>query len=233
MSDSLKFAYTFQYAEGTQSRIELEVDPKTMNLIPEPQPSFPKWTELGFNQCPGCKLDPRLDPHCPVAVNLLIPVSVFKDSVSYDDADIIVEGPERTFFKHTSLQEAVSALVGLCMATSSCPAFQKLKPMVRFHLPFATPDETMYRVLSTYLLAQYIKTKRGGKPDWDLKELDEMYDKIRVVNKHMVQRLREVAVKDASLNALVNLDCFAISVKFSINLENIEDIANLFVAYTD
>lgn len=32
---------------------------------------------------------------------------------------------------------------------------------------------------------------------------------------------------------LINLDCFAISVKFSINFEGIEDIQNLFAAYLD
>jgi hypothetical protein len=123
-------------------------------------------------------------------------------------------------------------MVGLRMATSGCPAFERLKPMVRFHMPFATSEETAYRALSMYLFAQYIIYKRGGgNPDWDLKYLDSMYDRIREVNKYVVTRLQNIKVKDASLNALINLDCFAISVKFSINLEMIDEIEYLFAGY--
>ena len=33
---------------------------------------------------------------------------------------------------------------------------ESLKPMVRFHLPFATVEETVFRSVSTYLLSQYL-----------------------------------------------------------------------------
>jgi len=49
------------------------------------------------------------------------------------------------------------------------PIFEKLKPMVRFHLPFASIEETKYRAISMYLLAQYFLYQQGSQPDWDLK----------------------------------------------------------------
>jgi len=37
-----------------------------------------------------------------------------------------------------------------------------LKPMVRYHLPFASLDETVYRMVSAVLVAQLIREQRKG-----------------------------------------------------------------------
>ena len=37
------------------------------------------------------------------------------------------------------------------MALSGCPVLEQLKPMARFHLPFASVEETIYRAASMYL----------------------------------------------------------------------------------
>ena len=144
-----------------------------------------------------------------------------------------IDSPERKYLKSTSIQEGLSSLVGLCMATSGCPYLNYLKPMVRFHLPFASSEETMYRVLSMYLFAQQLRANQDAVPDWELKKLDKIYDNIRQVNRNFAERLRSIEVQDATLNALVNLDCFAISVKFSINFDMLEGVNNLFSAYME
>jgi hypothetical protein len=230
--DGLEFNYTFSFDDGTDKSFTIRLEPTTLNLINEYDGPIPEWAKLEFHKCPNCLLDERLDPYCPAALSLLTPVEAFKDSISYEEAVVSLSTPARNYTKRTSLQEGLSAMVGLRMATSGCPAFERLKPMVRFHMPFATSEETAYRALSMYLFAQYIIYKRGGgDPDWDLKYLDSMYDRIREVNKYVVTRLQNIKVKDASLNALINLDCFAISVKFSINLEMIDEIEYLFAGY--
>ncbi len=66
--------------------------------------------------------------------------------------------------------------MGIYMVTSGCPVMGKLKPMVKFHLPFASGEETSYRMVTMYLLAQFFKYKNGKEPDWDLKNLVKIYD---------------------------------------------------------
>jgi len=73
-----------------------------------------------------------------------------EELVSYDQIDVRVVTDEWTI-----TQRAISALMGLIMATSGCPKTAYLKPMARFHLPLASEDEAVYRVTSMYLLAQY------------------------------------------------------------------------------
>lgn len=103
--------------------------------------------------------------------------------------------------------------------------------MVRFHLPFATIEETKYRAISIYLLAQYILYQHGSQPDWDLKKLAEAYKNIRVVNESFCKRLRTIESKDATLNAVVVLDIFADSVNFSIDSRMVDDLDYLFKGY--
>ena len=107
----------------------------------------------------------------------------------------------------------------------------KLRPMVRHHLPFASEEETTYRALSMYLLAQYFLYKRGIEPDMALKNLVRIYEDVQIVNKTFPKRLSNIKLEDANVNALVILNCFADSVTFSITKEMLEDIEILFAAY--
>ena len=113
------------------------------------------------------------------------------------------------------------------MVTSDCPNMISLRPMVRFHLPFATIEETVFRSVSTYLLGQYFKHKNGEEADWDLDGLLENYETIQKVNYGMASRMRSAVDKDANLNALVVLDVFAKELPFSIQ-KSLEMLEYLF-----
>ena len=117
------------------------------------------------------------------------------------------------------------------MATSGCPILNKLRPMVHTHLPFATIEETTYRSISMYLLAQFFRKKRGFKADSELKELVTLYDDINLVNQSFCQRLMGIRATDASLNALSGLDCFAKITALSIVEDTLEEIESLFQAH--
>ena len=132
-----------------------------------------------------------------------------RDSISCEDVDVLISTEARTYMKRTSVQAGVSSLVGLYMATAGCPIMQRLRPMVYCHLPFATLEETVYRVLAMYMLAQHFVYREGGEPDWELKGLVKVYDDVRLVNEHFARRLMCAAREDASLNALVQLDVLA------------------------
>jgi len=85
-----------------------------------------------------------------------------------------------------------------------------LKPMARFHLPFSTSEETVFRSTSIHLLRQYFAYKKGEELDLDLQKLNDHYKKVQNVNQGILQRMSTVYKKgDANQNALVILDAFA------------------------
>ena len=231
VNDVISLQYRFIFARGLEKRIDVKLDKKTLNLIQPKRESYPEWTALNFLQCPNCSLDGADHAFCPIAANLVGLVDFFRDMISYKEVNLLIQSEERGYIKHTTLQQGISSLVGIYMVTSGCPVMEKLKPMVRSHLPFATLKETQYRVISMYLLAQYFLYRRGKRPDWELKNLVTIYDDIQIINKGLFQRLAHIKIKDATLNALVKLDMFAKYVSTSVNRDVLDEMEGLFSAY--
>ena len=223
--------YKFILGEGQEKKFEVELEKKTLNLLQEKTSNLPDWTKLAHFKCANCPLDESKHRHCPVAVNMINLIDFFNDLASCEEVDVVVETQDRKYSKRTDVQSSVSSLIGIYMASGGCPILSMLKPMVRFHLPFATIEETQYRVLSMYLLAQYFSVKHGKQPDWELKDLSRMYENIRVVNESFSKRLKSAEIKDTSVNALVILDIFANYVNFSIDGSMVEEVEYLFEAY--
>ncbi|HKJ21966.1 MAG TPA: hypothetical protein VKA13_02670, partial [Gammaproteobacteria bacterium] len=178
----------------------------------------------------NCPLDPGTTERCPVAVNLVKLVTDMGGCLSSDEVDVEVTTPERTVIKHTTMQRAVSSLIGVVVATSGCPRTVFFKPMARFHLPLASEEETIYRAASMYLLAQYFLHQQGQPADWHLERLSALYKNLQVVNSAMAQRLRAASDKDAAVNAIVLLDLFAKALPYTIE-ESLEEIRYLYRAY--
>ena len=227
----ITFKYKFKFSGGSEKKFIIKLDDKTLNLIQTESKPYPKWAELIYFKCPNCPLQEDQHIFCPVAANLVEIVDFFKASISYDEVDLFIETEQRGYIKHTTLQQGINSLIGIYMVTSGCPIMSKLKPMVRYHLPFATLQETRYRAISMYLLAQYFLYKRGKEPDWDLLKLIKIYDDIQIVNRHFFKRLSEIKIKDATLNALVKLDMFAQHVSASINKNVLDEMKSSFDVY--
>jgi hypothetical protein len=117
------------------------------------------------------------------------------------------------------------------MVTSGCPIMDKLRPMVRTHLPFAKIEETTYRLASMYLLAQYFVQLHGGRPDWELRQLVGLCDDIGKVNQGFSRRLLSINPRDASLNGLASLDCFTMSAAFAIDRDHLSELEAMFRPY--
>jgi len=230
--DKINYRYKFILGNGVEREFNIQLDGLTLNLIKTDKIFvYPTWTELKNFKCPNCTLDEKTSKYCPIAVNIIELVDFFKESISYEEADVIVNSDAREYRKHTTLQKGVSALIGIYMVTSGCPVMEKLKPMVRYHLPFATMEETSYRVISMYLLAQYFLYKRGKEVDLELKKLARIYDDVQVVNRNICAKLRELEIEDAILNALINLDCFASSVSLASYEEMLKKIEYVFKVF--
>ena len=228
--DALRIRYTFSFGGGASKTFEMVLDGETLELSPQKDLQKPEWTKLGFFPCENCPLDPHTE-HCPVAVNFSHIVSEFKDSVSHEKTSVTVETPERTYFKETTLQKGLSSIIGIYIVTSNCPVMDKLRPMVRFHLPFATPTETMFRTVATYLTGQFLLMHEGKKPDWELHKLVEIYKAVSVVNKGISRRISNASLKDANVNAVIILHSFGDAVPYFIE-NGLAEIRHLFEVYT-
>ncbi|MBI2345625.1 MAG: hypothetical protein HYV03_01775 [Deltaproteobacteria bacterium] len=226
--EPLRYQYQFRSADGASKQFVVILDPETLAYIPMTKPPYPEWTKLAHSSCPNCPLNRRRHAHCPAAVSAIDLVEAFKGAVSYEEAEVIVTAPEREYRKRTSLQKGLAGLLGLCMVTSGCPVLAWLRPMARFHLPFASIEETEYRTVTMYLLGQYFRWKKGARPRWDLKGLVEQYQIISEVNRHFVKRLRAAVREDAGLNALIHLDNFAQAIPFAINKKALAQLRQLF-----
>lgn len=223
--------YRFRFADGSTREFSLRLRHPSLELVSTPGGDEPEWTRLTFHQCPNCPLNADDHPRCPIATNLVPVNEAFRNRVSHEQVEVVVHTEARTYQKTCPLQEAVSSLMGLIMATSGCPHLDRLRPMVFTHLPFATPEETTYRAVSMYLLAQFFRQRHGKAPDWPLKDLSCNYDDIRTVNMAFAQRLTSIQNRDANLNAIIRLDGHARLTSSSITDQWWEDIEQIFRPY--
>ncbi|MBF0388020.1 MAG: hypothetical protein HQL20_09250 [Candidatus Omnitrophica bacterium] len=172
---------------GSQEKVfTVKLNASTLEYNAPPPVHYPRWTELTCNQCPNCPLDAAVHKHCPVAVNAMELVAFFKEITSIEEVYLLIETDQRNYSKDTDMQTAASSLLGIVMSTSPCPILSQLKPMARFHLPFASLEETRYRAISMYLLGQFFLLKQGKKPDWELSELNKLYMNIDTVNRAFI-----------------------------------------------
>ncbi|MCP4653190.1 MAG: hypothetical protein GY858_07395 [Candidatus Omnitrophica bacterium] len=225
--------YHFTFADGSEKRFSVVLNAHSLDIVRKGKHIFPKWAKLDNDKCSICPLDSATNDYCPLAVNMAELIDFFKVFTSCEEVTVTVESQARDYTKKVALQGGVSPLIGIYMVSGGCPIFAKLKPMVRFHLPFATIKETTYRVMSSYLLAQFFLAKHGKKPDWKMKNLSRIYDDIGKVNSSFCKRLRSATIDDASLNAVVILDVFANYVKFSIDNDQTDSIETFFKAYLE
>lgn len=231
MAETIKISYTFTNKDKVSRTFNVQLDAKTLQLISKPA-ELPAWTELSFHKCSNCPLNANTHNRCPAATALVDLVTDCEDLVSYDGIDVVVKTDERTITQHTSAQRAISALMGLIMATSGCPRTAFLKPMARFHLPFASEEETVYRVTSMYMLAQYFLGLEGQTDVDGFSGLTRMYGELEYVNTAMAKRLRAATETDSSLNAIVLLDLFAKTVPWALN-RSLSDLRHLFAPYLE
>jgi len=225
------YHYRFTLPQQQVREIHIDLDPDTLTLTGKERAEYPFWTQLTHCQCTNCPLPAKDHPRCPVAANLVEVVEHFRDGLSYEQTDVEVSSPDRTYRKRTSLQDSLSSLVGIYMVTSGCPILDKLRPLVKTHLPFATQEETTYRAVAMYWLAQYFRMQRGRKPDWELEGLAKIYEEIITVNKCFHRRVSGVCIADAGLNALIQLDCYAQLTNRLVLRKNLGEVERLFHAY--
>jgi hypothetical protein len=229
--ENVTIQYRFRLPDGSEEIFRIHIDAQRLELVGNMPDTLPAWTILHFHQCPHCPVTADKQPNCPIAVNLVNIVTRFDHLLSYEQTHIDITTAERIVSQDTTVQEGISSLMGLVMATSGCPHTAFFKPMARFHLPFASEEETIYRAASTYLLAQYFAKKEGWNADLELEGLTEIYQNMHIVNTSMEERLRGASERGSTLNAIVFLDMYALTLQHVIQ-GALEELRYLFTPFS-
>lgn len=228
--ETKNIAYEFIFSGGQHKQFNLRFKKDTMLFIPDAC-SYPSWTLLANNQCSNCTLNSKTTPYCPVSVNLIPLLEWCTDLVSHEKVKIKITTKERIIIVESTVQRAISSLLGLIMASSQCPHTLFLRPMAHFHLPLATQEETLYRATSMYLLARFTSSHYvKSKADFALEKLKDLYKNLQSVNSGLSERLREVSSEDSAANAVILLDLYAKGINYSVD-DTLDDLKYIFNEY--
>jgi hypothetical protein len=188
--------------DGTERRYEVDID-RAGRMAEQNSEDHPEWTRLDFNQCGNCPFSAEQVSYCPAAIEFEEVAAQFAHTASIERADVWVHCDARSYYKNCDMQTMLKSLYGLLMASSACPILSRLKPLAYFHLPFATLEETVHRLVGTYLVNQYLHQYDGtAKPDWELRGIQDLYKELKVVNLALMKRIRQASKDDANVNAI-------------------------------
>jgi hypothetical protein len=253
MSAPLRIRYRFDLPDGSQKTLDFLFDAATFRLSNPPPADPPFWTELKFNQCANCPLSTERHAHCPAALQMAAALEPLNALVSFDTVGVTVVQPERTIHVETTAQQAMSSVLGLIMATAGCPWTDRLRPMARFHLPFANEAETLYRSVSMFLLslelappgpatavadtlavaeapAAAADAARAAPAPRTFAALEELYKNLHLVNRDMSRRLGAATNTDPARNAIALLDTYTTLLPAALD-RSLDELRPLFDAW--
>lgn len=224
--------YGLRFPGGGGLEFPLEFSEEDFTLQVPARSAWPDWTALQRHQCEHCPLTVATSPRCPLAVAIVNVVEATDQLVSHDtvEVEVEVEDADRTIVVTRPAQDALRSLMGLIIPTSGCPHTGYFKPMARFHLPFSTQEETLYRATAMYLMAQQLRRAQELDADPGFDGLADIYADMNLVNIHIAERLQDAADKDSTRNAVALLDVFAQLVPMQLD-QALEDLRPLFNAY--
>ena len=200
--------YFFRLGSGEEHRFDVDF------RRPVRSGDLPSWTLLATDRCPNCPLPEARGAHCPAAADLVPLIERFSTLASIDKIDVRVVTEQCEARKRTDSQTALSALMGLILATSACPILGRLRPLAHTHTPFATPTEMVYRIASMHLVGSYLRDEPAG-----LDGLGALFADIDTLNHAFARRLKRAVDSDAGINALIMLHARAMLASLSIEQE--------------
>ena len=206
--------YRFNLARSEPVEFEVDLDSRQYHSSRTRPPA--EWTKLSHSQCRNCPLEQADNQYCPAALDIERAAERFTKVVSYEEVEVEVQTPNRTYTKKCDAQSGLQSLIGLLMASSACPITARLKGLAAFHLPFASPEETLFRSVGAHLIKQYFRKRRGLNVDLDLHDLDELYSDLEIVNESFMKRIQSASERDCNLNAVYALMALGLSVRFSL-----------------
>lgn len=228
-SGDFHIQYQFRFPDGRKKDFLFVLDKSNLSLRSSVEENgLPEWARLEFHQCSNCPLKKEESPFCPVAKEYFVILDSFATSFSYEKVQVLVKVVERSYYKETNLQSGISSMIGVVNVTCGCPVLSQLRPMVRFHLPFGSPEETTFRSAAVFMLGKYLDSKDKKTPlriDWQ--ELADIFHEVGVTNLGLAERIKEMSAGDANINSLLILDGFATITKYALE-DGVESLRYLF-----
>ncbi len=222
--------YHFIFDDGARFRFEVDEEGDT-SVEPEGE-TFPEWVLLDQGKCAGCNLPEGSRKTCPAALSIQPVIEAFGKRISHEHVKVIVVIGGVKVEGEMSAQGAVRSLMGLRLALSSCPVLGMLRPMARFHVPFATQAHALFRFVGMTLMAQHFRREAGLPASSDLSRLLELIGRLHEVNHKLAGRIKCAAEKDAAINSLVNLDTLAALLEVEIDAD-LDLLKSCFKSYLD
>ncbi|MFH0781062.1 MAG: hypothetical protein V2B20_03790 [Pseudomonadota bacterium] len=217
------YIYTFLLPDQRTIEFAVTIDPVSQEI--NTCPLCPAaWARLGYHQCPPCPLRETEHRFCPVALSIADLVTTFKDTASYVKCTVTCVSKERTVIKQTIVQEGLASILGLLMAVSGCPIMGFFKPLARFHLPFASVDESLFRIVALYMLRQYYLKDGAMGESFYFDDIKNHYAQVKQVNKGILERILSITALDADKNAIVTLNSLGqiLEMEFDTDLESLQ-----------
>lgn len=228
--DINKIQYRLIFANGAEKQFELHL--RSDSLIPvgwiPARP--PQWAVLSYHQCSNCPLNPERVSYCPAALTLARMTEQSQGLDLLEAVELRVVTAGRVVTVTTTVQKALGSFIGLLMATSDCPHAAFFRPVARFHLPLATEAETMYRAVSSFLLAQYFCAGNGQEAKFDLQGLVDIYQNLETVNTTLAGRLKASGEAGVVAKCMMEWDVFSGMFPLRVK-ELLKELRPLFSSY--
>jgi hypothetical protein len=227
MNETIGIRYDIELPDGTVRSLDIRLDAVTLQNRFDPV-NAPEWARRASFGCThqACALPE--EAVCPIAWTIHDLLNRFGDLTSTECAVVTVETKERTIRTRAPVSAALRSIAGILLATCGCPVFRRFTPMARFHLPFATLEETEYRVFSMYALARMFREQKGLGRDDQMQELSRFYQDVQDINRLAARKIAAIQHNDATINGLVALDAFALMVTFSLESGEFPHLERLF-----
>lgn len=210
--------YEFNFPGGEKKLFSMDFNHETHEIIVKRSyRDIPDWASLEYKKCPKCPLDSETIAFCPVAFNISGLMKTFGPMVSTEKCFVRCVTYQRSYSKMTDVMTGLTSALSLVTLSSPCPYLLPLRPMARFHMPFFTPEESLARTISFYLLSQYFVNKRGDAPDWELEKLNKAFEFLKMVQEGMMNRTKGAFKGDACVNALHSFHVMIEFISFEID----------------
>jgi hypothetical protein len=208
-NNHIRTLYRFFRDGHPPQEIEVWVNAETLRSKPDIQEPYPEWTRMSNKSCEGCEW--AESNHCPIAVRLVKPLAMFREIISHEPVTVEVETDQRFYRKKVDMQQGLSSLFGLLMATSGCPSMAVFRPMAHYHLPFSSFEETFFRISGTYLLRELLAGSQDINRYSVIDGLNDVYKQVGRVNEGVMRMLRssDSEMADSSPNAVALLAAFS------------------------
>lgn len=207
--DINKIGYRLCFSDGGEKRFELHLRGDTQTPVGWVPQQPPDWAALEYHKCSNCPLPAAGHAWCPAALNLARLVDGHNDLDLLDSIRLVVTTADRTVTVSATVQKALGSFIGLLLASSDCPHAAHFRPLARFHLPLATEAETIYRVVTAFAMAQFMRRQAGLDGAVDLDGLVRLYGDLETVNTALAARLKAAGQDGSVARSLMEWDVFA------------------------